>query len=463
MEQRLTFITLEVDSVYKSLKAKGAKNLQPVSRIQWRKVLLLFSIVVFSIGKTYSQVEIKGIVIDSISKKTIPFANIIIKGSLIGTSTDDKGKFNIKVQSLPITLIFTSLSYNTREVKVLEPDVKISLMPKTYQLEEIEIKNEVVKNIQKDKSVMTIDYEFYDDFILSIGFKNKSNNPYLFLTDDDGEIISQRPLKIKPESLYKDCLGNIHIMSADSVYQVYYDYQSIRLIYPTDKRSFAFNMFPCKTYDGSKLYFQYPTFKGLRVKYLVAGKGEVKKLYTIEDSAKISYINSKFDLKYYVKKRREGSNGYLMPVSQIIANLDFFREQEPLDFLDGNMISPINAPIIKLNNTINIFDCIHSTCISFDTLNLEMKNKTPFTFHQQKNWGGEVIIDEAKQELYTFITKNSITYLLKLDPITYEIKKEIKVPEKPFISEIKIRGGNAYFLYRNAINDEYRYIFKMRI
>ncbi len=46
---------------------------------------------------------------------TVPFANVIEKGTTNGTTTDMDGNFTINVESLPVVLVFSSLGYTTVE------------------------------------------------------------------------------------------------------------------------------------------------------------------------------------------------------------------------------------------------------------------------------------------------------------------------------------------------------------
>jgi len=49
---------------------------------------------------------------------TVPFANVIEKGTSNGTTTDMDGNFSINVSGLPVTLVFSSLGYTTVEQNI---------------------------------------------------------------------------------------------------------------------------------------------------------------------------------------------------------------------------------------------------------------------------------------------------------------------------------------------------------
>jgi hypothetical protein len=64
-------------------------------------------------------VTISGTVRNSISKEGVPAVSIVVKGSSSGTYTDDKGAFSFSTSAkLPLTLVFTSVGFELKEVEV---------------------------------------------------------------------------------------------------------------------------------------------------------------------------------------------------------------------------------------------------------------------------------------------------------------------------------------------------------
>ena len=64
-------------------------------------------------------VTISGTVRNSTSKEGVPAVSIAIKGTSTGTYTDDKGAFSISTSAkLPLTLAFSSIGFESKEVEV---------------------------------------------------------------------------------------------------------------------------------------------------------------------------------------------------------------------------------------------------------------------------------------------------------------------------------------------------------
>lgn len=72
----------------------------------------------FSMNVMAQSTTLKGSVSSAASKEKVPAVSITVKGSSIGTYTDDKGNFSITVSKLPVTLVFSSVGFENSEVEV---------------------------------------------------------------------------------------------------------------------------------------------------------------------------------------------------------------------------------------------------------------------------------------------------------------------------------------------------------
>ena len=77
------------------------------------KIRHLITILFFSILKTYSQYGITGTVIDGDFNEPLPFANVLVKETGDGVTTDFDGKYTIELSSGNYTLIFSFLALLT--------------------------------------------------------------------------------------------------------------------------------------------------------------------------------------------------------------------------------------------------------------------------------------------------------------------------------------------------------------
>ena len=92
------------------------------------------------------QHQLSGKVVDKITGAAIPFCNIALTSSAIGTATNEMGEFVLTVDSLPTKIVFSHLNYVQFSIEISQvSDLTISLDPLTTVLEEV-----VVKASKKD-------------------------------------------------------------------------------------------------------------------------------------------------------------------------------------------------------------------------------------------------------------------------------------------------------------------------
>lgn len=90
--------------------------------------MLLFVLLIFPATMVAQQGIITGTVTEASSKSPLPGANVIVKGTTNGVITDFDGNFSLNVDTFPVTLVVSSVGYNTAEVEVTSTsDIKIEL------------------------------------------------------------------------------------------------------------------------------------------------------------------------------------------------------------------------------------------------------------------------------------------------------------------------------------------------
>ncbi|MEK7255396.1 MAG: carboxypeptidase-like regulatory domain-containing protein, partial [Bacteroidota bacterium] len=77
------------------------------------------------------QWKLKGMVTDEVTGEPLIFANIQVKGTKYGTSTDLDGTFEISIWTRPATLIVSYVGYETKEILVNGNEEKLTVSLKT--------------------------------------------------------------------------------------------------------------------------------------------------------------------------------------------------------------------------------------------------------------------------------------------------------------------------------------------
>lgn len=87
-------------------------------RKPFRLLAALIAAFLFTITAWSQNVRVTGQVSTNTSGENLGGVSVRVKGSNIGTDTDSSGRFQLSVPSLPVTLVISSVGYETEEVRV---------------------------------------------------------------------------------------------------------------------------------------------------------------------------------------------------------------------------------------------------------------------------------------------------------------------------------------------------------
>src|SRR5215471_11274117 len=82
---------------------------------------------IFSIAAFGQNVTISGTVRNSATSDSLAFVSVAIKGTNQGTSTKENGEFKLTVAKLPVTLVFTAVGFEEKEVTVNSATAAVSV------------------------------------------------------------------------------------------------------------------------------------------------------------------------------------------------------------------------------------------------------------------------------------------------------------------------------------------------
>lgn len=116
---------------------------------------ILFFAFVFLVHLAFSQKGlVAGTVNDSEFNDVLPFANIVIKGTTIGATSDFDGKYSLEAEPGTYTLVFSYLGYQTKEISEVsitadkDVIVDVTLDPASNALDEVVVTTTVSKNTE---------------------------------------------------------------------------------------------------------------------------------------------------------------------------------------------------------------------------------------------------------------------------------------------------------------------------
>lgn len=118
------------------------------------KKLLLFTFVLMNFT-IYSQIEIKGVIIDGITDESLIGANVVVNNTNNGTSTNFNGEYTITYNGkLPLILSISYLGYENINIKVTSenPD-PIKLFSNSKNLKEVKVIDNRITQKQKEAAL----------------------------------------------------------------------------------------------------------------------------------------------------------------------------------------------------------------------------------------------------------------------------------------------------------------------
>ena len=124
-------------------------------------------------NNTGAQTKIRGIVTDSITGEPLPFISVSLKGSTVGTMTDNSGKFSITVPYSTRLISAGSIGYKEKSISLVTGEsthVRIRLAPAYYKISEVVIKPKKLKYNKKGNPAV--------DFVRKVIESKNQHNPY---------------------------------------------------------------------------------------------------------------------------------------------------------------------------------------------------------------------------------------------------------------------------------------------
>jgi hypothetical protein len=426
-------------------------------------ILFIFLISTFSVFAQNSSRELSGLIVNAANQKALENVNISIEGlPSHGTISDDKGRFSIKVDSLPTRLIISIIGFETKKILIkTQEELFTELLANSTALPEIIVR--AARNVDTvyHEPYNVVDYIFKDDYLILLVYKNVFEKYDLVLLDENEQYVAHFSLKeYHAVSLFKSCLDYIYLTTSFGVYNIEFDTKSIRPGRWVEEQLYETVIKPCILSMDSLLFYQRHLYQGQALSYYAFKNTEERNdsitvLPLLEDEGNI--------------RRLLEESGNRLPWSgdfwdeNITEDLRTIREQPY--FLKGSfsMFFPkIYAPIIQKGTSICLFNHLSSLIQYFDINGNKLK-EVPIQYHKMKRWKKYILFDEFTQDAYTAFHTRWGEYICQIDLETGTISEVIPL-DLDFIEKVTIRDGTLYFLHRNAYKgSQNRMLQKVRV
>ena len=414
-------------------------------------VILVISVlyILSSVTASAQNTVINGICLDD-RNKPIRDVGIYSIDSTILAVTNRDGLFTLKY-SFPGDTIYASHVAFDNVVYVIDSlnfskRIVIKMQPSQLSLPEVEFIGNVPHVAYDNKVVSVKDFEINEKGIYLLA-QRRRNNAILHLNFACDTL---KELKISPAyyNIFKDVFGEMHIISNDDVWQIGHKtfknrFFEMELMYRTPLNNFlkAFKNVACATdsvivggryfFFDQEIYYYYFKINGDQTPVLLH--------HVVNQEGRDLYFN----VMRYGNLYRAG-------------NL-FFK--------------PTYDPVFAYDNRLYLFAFDENKLFVFNNLG-EIVNEYPLTFHKYKHWSGKmkviskwskkVILDEACGVFYTTFEEDAITTIKKIDIENGTAETVAVFGGFPFVENLRIYNGKAYFLYKND-NTRNSRLYEVRI
>ncbi len=393
-----------------------------------------------------------GRVLDGTTKAGIPGVNLSVTGSHVGTVTDKSGAFSFFIDSIPATLVVSCVGFETKTILLDETSFSLTLYlsHEIKMLQEVEIKAGAHEAFFKDAHYAVFDYEIDSSLIYLLIFRQNISNSGLICKSIYGDTVAiSAPLFFKPEKLFKDCLGILHVIGHDSGYQVFRKEKLLHLIHPVNLKKFDDVLKNCVAATPEVLYFQKVTDRGLGIEYYGVNRKTLLK-------QSITQVRDERKLK--MMRRNPDDAALMMSASHPDSRDEFVT----WNWVHKILYRPMKTALYRIGSFTCIFNTPDRQMEFYDAAGgFSYKLALKIDKVNDGRWTSDIITDERTEKVYTTFVSNGQCSLYEIDLNSGALKKRITLfhyyPEK-----VRVYNDFVYYLYDVSSDPDNKMLYRQR-
>jgi len=436
-------------------------------------IVIFLTLVLFSGFEAESQVHYRffyGKVVFGPAKIPLSNVNISFERSKLGSVSDQKGTFSFYIDTIPVYMILSHLGYKTKKVLLdgTNNSMVIHMDSDIRELKGVEIRANRIEAYFKDQQYTLRDYEVDSGFIYLLVYRNRASREELICKNFAGDTMARSGiLPFTPIALFIDCIGYLHILGKDSVYQVYRQGGMLQMIHPDKMDKYLEVLSNCVASTDRVLFFKKTTDLGQGVEYYGINRisKEKRALSTVSDEDKLTMLRRNPGDAYQLSAGLPGGRSVNKNMeSEIPPALGSDRNSfDEWNWIHKALYRPMKTALYRVNDFICIFDIPQKQLEFFDPDgNFSYKLKINITPVKDGKWSGDIFLDENLSKVYTTFLRSSSTGLYQLDLNTGDLKKILTL-RHPFPQKIRIYQGWIYYLYDVHNDPENKALFRQEL
>ncbi|MEI6456755.1 MAG: carboxypeptidase-like regulatory domain-containing protein [bacterium] len=418
-------------------------------------MLLLLVSMPSSLHGQSSRFQFRGKVLDRKTFTPVAGVNITVAGSRRGCSSNQNGEFMMNIYTRPVFLNVSHLNYEPQKIWLdsTSNTITILLNPASRLLQEVEIRaKSEPEPFFRDNKYSVLDYEIDDSLVFLLVYRFRINYSEILCKSVTGDTIARSgTFPFKPKGLFLDCMNNLHLLTEDSVYQIYLNKEKLSIAYVKDIKLFRLFLADCVAATDTLLFFRKESPDHLSVEFSMVNRrtSQRQTLSSVGDEQKLKMLRrNPQDFKYLAMDTPPRS------YDDVITWL----------WLKKIVYKTNASSLHKIDDILCIFNTADYTLELF-TLRGEFtsKLKMPVPDIHEGRWTSEIHIDNVDHKAYTsFLTKGGNFTLFRINLNTGELKKMLSAvhdfPQKP-----RICKGFLYYLYDFPGEGDNRRLFRQKL
>lgn len=421
-------------------------------------LMVVFGFLVFQAA--YSQdIVIKGTVINEQNQRVV---GAEVRLGQQNAKTNSKGIFSFKINEFPAQLTIKHSLYKDYLEVIRAPINKedtvfleLIVENKETELEEVTISSSRVIWAYQKPNTHLLDFVLIEKEILLVC--REDHKYFLRILDSIGEKVTDLEVKKNPLNFYEDCTGGIHLVYADSIFELKLIGKSIGMLAGHTYLETMHILSPCVISSEDNFIVKRLGPHNKLVEYTKVDRNTKKPslLYTTKDQKKMRELDE-FTTANQIAVPLSNPN-FIMG-KQVSTSTDRQRWDNE-QFYNQILSKPLYAPIFEINDSIFIFDHFKDSAL-VHTISGEYVRSFQISYHYFENWKSELFLNKEKTKLYAKYEIEGLVTLRQINPSTGKVIHTNILEKHIHPMRIQIRNNYAYYIYKHYLDNSIHYLYK---
>ena len=419
---------------------------------------------------------IQGTIFEMESEMPLAGAHILIHETSSGPISGSGGSFRLIISEFPVVLKVSHIGFEDRLFTITkdfkDDDLMLGIKFSAELLDAVTISDKKVELIFKDNSYSVLDFEFHENGLILLIYRNRLKRSELVLLSTMNDTLATlSKVPGRANSLHRDCRDFIHYLANDTAYQIHFSGDKLELIHPIHLSYFMPVAEAFKAFHNDYYYFSIKRMQNQIIEY-IRYDSATNQYYTFRELADLTTLQVLRDnpvhyvmLNNLMSGEREFNNLQIGSATPIKAQIDALKLSRDATFeahyLRSCVYKPVYAPLFKSGDDIIIFNHPESK-IEFLSPEGELIKEVSIDYHKKNNWADLILKDEIREEYYAVYVNSNRVNLHRIN-IHTGISEQTNILHYPFVKKILVRNAYVYFTYRQPGSTDRTMLFRQKL